>query len=140
MFVGGFFIRSTTPLSNLFTLPSIFSRSPPPSFIHSSLAATADCFRDALAIFQLFWPLFLIMFCISLFACFVQQYIFSMVAYVSRTLANGMRRIYLPLFDLARPVIDRVIKLLPTNLNPLKKSKKKTGGRPRSVSDKSGAR
>ncbi|KAL6807433.1 hypothetical protein GGI42DRAFT_352036 [Trichoderma sp. SZMC 28013] len=135
MFVGGFFIRSTTPLSNLFTIPSIFSRSPPPSFpfIRSSLAATADCFRDALAIFQLFWPLFLIMFCISLFTCFVQQYIFSMLAFVSRTLANGIRRIYLPLFNLAMPAIDRIIQLLPANLTPLKKSKKKTGGRPRSV-------
>ncbi|KAM6486855.1 hypothetical protein HDV62DRAFT_351917 [Trichoderma sp. SZMC 28011] len=140
MFVGGFFIRSTTPLSNLFALPSIFSRSPPSSFIRSSLAVTADYLRDALAIFQLFWPLFLTMFCISLFACFVQQYIFSMLALVFRTLANGMRRIYLPLFDLAKPAIDRVIKLLPTNLNPLKKSKKKTGGRPRSGSDKSGPR
>ncbi|KAL6830948.1 hypothetical protein J3E69DRAFT_328196 [Trichoderma sp. SZMC 28015] len=140
MFVGGFFIRSTTPLSNLFSLPSIFSRSPPPSFIRSSLASITDCSRDALAIFQLFWPLFLIMFCISLFACFVQQYIFSMVAFVSRNLANGMRRVYLPLFNLARPAIDRAIQLLPTNLNPLKKSKKKTSGRPRSVSDKSGAR
>ncbi|KAL7801542.1 hypothetical protein V8C43DRAFT_137297 [Trichoderma afarasin] len=140
MFVGGFFIRSTAPLSNLFTFPSIFSRSPPPSFIRSSLATTADYFRDALAIFQLFWPLFLIMFCISLFACFVQQYIFSMLAFVSRTFANGMRRVYLPLFDLARPAIDRVIQLFPTNLNPLKKSKKKTGGRPRSGSDKSGPR
>ncbi|QYS94646.1 hypothetical protein H0G86_001974 [Trichoderma simmonsii] len=140
MFVGGFFIRSTTPLSNLFTLPSIFSRSPPPSFIRSSLAVTADYLRDALAIFQLFWPLFFIMFCISLFACFVQQYIFSMLAFVCRALANGMRRIYSPLFDLARPAIDRVVQLLPTNLNPLKKSKKKTGGRPRSGSDKSGPR
>ncbi|PNP53537.1 hypothetical protein THARTR1_06231 [Trichoderma harzianum] len=139
MFVGGFFIRSTTPLSNPFAIPAIFSRSPPPSFpfIRSSLAAITDCFRDALAIFQLFWPLFLIMFCISLFACFVQQYIFSMLAFVSRTFANGMRRIYLPLFNLARPAIDRVIQLLPTNVNPLKRSKKKTGGRPRSVSDKS---
>ncbi|KAF3077117.1 hypothetical protein CFAM422_000348 [Trichoderma lentiforme] len=140
MFVGGFFIRSTTPLSNLFSLPSIFPRSPPPSFIRSSLATTADYFRDALAIFQLFWPLLLIMFCISLFACFVQQYIFSMVAFVSRNLANGMRRVYLPPHNLARPAIDRVIQLLPTNVNPLKKSKKKTSGRPRSVSDKSGAR
>ncbi|KAL6805681.1 hypothetical protein J3E68DRAFT_389148 [Trichoderma sp. SZMC 28012] len=80
------------------------------------------------------------MFCISLFACFVQQYIFSMLAFVSRNLANGMRRVYLPLFNLARPAVHRVIQLLPTNLNPLKKSKKKTGGRPRSVSDKSGTR
>ncbi|PKK52784.1 hypothetical protein CI102_2702 [Trichoderma harzianum] len=140
MFVGGFFIRSATPLSNLFTLPSIFSRSPPPSFVRSSLATITDYFRDALAICQLFWPLFLIMFCISLFACFVQQYIFSMLAFVSRNLANGMRRVYLPLFNLARPTIDRVIKLLPKNLNLLKKSKKKTSGRPRSVSDKSGPR
>ncbi|KAJ4864014.1 hypothetical protein T069G_00544 [Trichoderma breve] len=140
MFVGGFFIRSTTPLPNVFTLPSIFSPSPPPSFIRSSLAAIADYFRDALAIFQLFWPLFLIMFCISLFACLVQQYIFSMLAFASRTLANGMRRIYLPRFDLVRPAIDRLVQLLPTNLNLLKKSKKKTGGRPRSVSDKSGTR
>ncbi|KAK4075317.1 uncharacterized protein Triagg1_4438 [Trichoderma aggressivum f. europaeum] len=142
MLVGGFFIRSTTPLSNPFTIPSIFSRSPPPSFpfIRSSLAAAADCFHDAIAIFQLFWPLFLTMFCISLFTCFVQQHIISMLATVFRTLANGMRRIYLPILNLATPAIDRVLQLLPTNLTPLKKSKKKTGGRPRSVADNSSAR
>ncbi|KAL7954800.1 hypothetical protein V8C34DRAFT_327867 [Trichoderma compactum] len=142
MFIGGFFILSTTPLSNPFTIPAIFLSPPPPSFpfIRSSLAATADCFHDALAIFQLLWPLFLIMFCISLFTCFVQQYIFSMLAFVSRILANGMRRIHLPILNLTMPAIDRVIQLLPTNLTPLKKSKKKTGGRPRSVPDNSSAR
>ncbi|KAL7914972.1 hypothetical protein GGI35DRAFT_474674 [Trichoderma velutinum] len=124
MFFGGYFLRSTTPTPNLFTVPSIFSRSPPPSFpfIRSSLSAIADFFRNALAIFQVFWPLFFIIFCISLFACFVQQYIFSMLAFVFRTLANGMRRIYDPLFDLVMPAIDLVTQQLPTNLNPLKTS------------------
>ncbi|EHK25954.1 uncharacterized protein TRIVIDRAFT_63289 [Trichoderma virens Gv29-8] len=140
MFVGGYFIRLTTPLWNPFTLTSIFSRSPPPSFpfIRSSLAAIADFFRDAIAIFQFFWPLFLLGFCINIFAAFVQPYIFSVFAFAFRAFAHGMGRVIQPLRDLVMPAIRPAIQWLPTNWIPLNKGKKKAGGRPRSLSDKSG--
>ncbi|KAL7934131.1 hypothetical protein V8C35DRAFT_303294 [Trichoderma chlorosporum] len=140
MFFGGYFIRSTSPLSNPFAIPSIFSRSPPPSFpfVRSSITTTIDFFRETLAIIHFFWPLFLVIFCIGLLASFVQPYLFALFAFAFRILANSVGRICLPLRNLAMPFIDPVIQRLPSNWNPFNRIKKKTGGRPRSLSDKNG--
>lgn len=84
MFFGGYFVRSST----LLTIPFIFPRPPPPSFpyIGFLLRVTGSLVRDALAIVQCFWPLLLAMFCISLFASFVQQHIFAFIAFSFRKL------------------------------------------------------
>ncbi|KAL6879136.1 hypothetical protein J3F83DRAFT_711877 [Trichoderma novae-zelandiae] len=137
MFFVGYFIRSTTPLPkplSAIPIPSIFSRPPPPPsfpFIRSSLAATSTLFKDTLAVVHCFWPLFLVVFCISLFASFVQPYIFAFLSFAFRKLACFMRRILLPLWDLVSTAIDPLIKKFPSNWNPFS-SKNQAGSRSRS--------
>jgi hypothetical protein len=134
-FAGYFFIRSPTPIPKpLFTIPHIFSRPPPPPsfpFIRSSFAAISNFFRDALAIIQFFWPLFLVVFCISLFACFVQQHIFAVLSWAVQNLAYLSRRVLPPLWKILVTAVDPVIKKLPSNWNPFG-SKKQSGGKSRS--------
>ncbi|PTB69434.1 hypothetical protein BBK36DRAFT_1098 [Trichoderma citrinoviride] len=137
MFFAGYFIRSTTPLLTKplfpFTIPYIFSRPPPPSFpfIRSLLAAMNNFFRDAFTIIQFFWPLFLVVFCISLFASFVQPYIFAFLSFAFRNCASFLRRILLPLRALIATTISPIIKKLPSDWNPFSK-KKQSGGKSRS--------
>ncbi|KAL7811711.1 hypothetical protein V8C44DRAFT_364960 [Trichoderma aethiopicum] len=134
MFFAGYFIRSTTPLPNpLFTIPHIFSRPPPPPsfpYIRSFFSTITDFFRDALAIIQLFWPLLFIVFCISLFACFVQPYIFACLSPGLRKVASFLRRVLLPLWQMIATAIDPVVAKLPSNWFPFR-GKKQSGGKPR---------
>ncbi|KAH6611454.1 hypothetical protein Trco_001474 [Trichoderma cornu-damae] len=128
MFFGGYFIRSASPLPNpFFAFPSIFSRPPPSSFpfLHSSLASTANFFRDALAVFQCFWPLFFIMFCISLVTSLVQQYIFAFLSFSLRKLAQSSAWLFPPLWRRTMSAVDAVLRRLPFNFNALSKNKKR---------------
>ncbi|KAK1253292.1 hypothetical protein MKX07_001369 [Trichoderma sp. CBMAI-0711] len=135
MFFAGYFIRSPTPLPKpLFTILHIFSLPPPPPsfpFIRSSFAAITNFFRDALAIIQFLWPLFVLVFCISLFTCFVQQYIFAFLSWAVQKLAYLARRVLLPLWKILATAVDPIIKKLPSNWNPFG-SKKQSGGKSRS--------
>ncbi|PTB78677.1 hypothetical protein M440DRAFT_1328450 [Trichoderma longibrachiatum ATCC 18648] len=134
MLFAGYFIRSTTPLPNpLFTIPHIFSRPPPPPsfpYIRSSFAAITNFFKDAFAIIQFFWPLFIIVFCISLSACFVQPYIFAFLSLGLRKVASFLRRVLLPFWQMIATAIYPVVAKLPSNWFPFG-SKKQSGGKPR---------
>ncbi|KAL7945392.1 hypothetical protein V8C42DRAFT_323000 [Trichoderma barbatum] len=68
------------------------------------------------------------MFCISLFAASVQPWIFAMLDFAFPKLNYGIRSIFLPLRDCTMPQLRSL----------LNNGKKKTSGRPRSVSGKSG--
>ncbi|KAH0497905.1 hypothetical protein TgHK011_005187 [Trichoderma gracile] len=131
MFFAGYFIRSTSPLPKpLFTIPHIFSRPPPPPsfpYIRSSFAAIINSFKDALAVINFFWPLFLVVFCISLFACFVQPYIFALLSLAGRKLANVLRRVLLPLWNPFAMAIGPFFKKLPLNWNPFRSRNKSSG-------------
>ncbi|KAL7795307.1 hypothetical protein V8C37DRAFT_374051 [Trichoderma ceciliae] len=78
------------------------------------------------------------MFCISLLASLVQQYIFAFLSFASRKLAQGAALLILPLWDLALSVMDPVIRRIPFKCNALSRNKKSASGvagRQRSLSN-----